>query len=165
MNRPIALSALCLALACAAGLSAQSASPAPSASPGPAASPAAAPTPAAAPASPAGYLEGNWKVERAIFELFGNLKEVTGADERFYAQLNLGPGGKGSAAYAGKPGSQEIEYELKNNQTLVVAFGSRLKPQVDLFQILMLADGSLYLRSTRLALVNGTVYYLLRKAP
>jgi len=123
------------------------------------------PTTSAAPlpTSPTGYLEGSWRIERAIFELFGNLKEVTQNDERFYAFLNLGPAGKGTVQYGTKQTTIEIEYELKNGQNMTIAFGSRLKPQVDLYQILMLADGSLYMRSTRLANVNGTVYYLLHK--
>jgi len=113
---------------------------------------------------PSSYLQGNWKVERAIFELFGNLKEVTASDERFYDLLNLGQNGKGTLRYGLKTSDIEIEYELKNNQNLTIALGSRLKPMVDLYQILMLADGSLYMRSTRLSGVNGTVYYFLRKA-
>ena len=129
----------------------------------PAVSPAPSTSPMPVPTSPTGYLEGNWRVERAIFELFGNLKEVTQNDERFYAFLNLGPAGKGTVQYGTKQTTIDIEYELKNSQNLTVAFGSRLKPQVDLYQMLMLADGSLYLRSVRLAGVNGTVYYLLRK--
>jgi hypothetical protein len=151
----------CLLLAVATPAFAQTASPIPSASTAPDANPLVTP---AASVSPTGYLEGNWKIERAIFELFGSLKEVTGSDERFYAQLNLGPGGKGSVRYGGKTVAADIEYELKNNQNLTVAFGSRLRPQVDLYQLLMLSDGSLYLRSTRLAGVNGTIYYFLRKA-
>jgi len=151
----------CLLVLTAATGFGQSASPSPAASMLPDAAPTATP---AASLSPTGYLEGNWKIERAIFELFGSLKEVTGGDERFYSQLNLGPDGKGSVRYGGKTVYAIIEYELKNNQNLTIAFGSRLRPQVDLYQLLMLADGSLYLRSTRLAGVNGTVYYFLRKA-
>lgn len=112
---------------------------------------------------PSSILQGNWKVERAIFELFGNLKEVTASDEHFYDQLNLGQNGKGSVRYGLKTSDTDIEYELKNNQNLTIAYGSRLRPMVDLYQILLLADGSLYMRSTRLAGVNGTVYYFLHK--
>lgn len=167
------LTAFVLVSALATGLVGQAAQPSPavSASPAPAASASptannteagalASPSPAVASGSP---LVGSWKIERAVFELFGNLKDVTAQDERFYALLRLDANGKGVVRYGAKTEETEIEYEIRNGQTLTVAFGSRLKPQVDLFNLLILSDGSLYLRSTRLAQVNGTVTYLFRK--
>lgn len=143
---------------------AQSASP----SPAPAASPAnteAGALPAATAAPAAGNpMIGTWKVERAVFELFGTLKDVTGQDERFYSQLRLDQSGKGGLRYGAKPDETEIEFEVRNGSTLTVAFGSRLKPQIDLYNLLILSDGTLFLRSTRLAQVNGTVTYLLRRS-
>jgi hypothetical protein len=154
----------------AAGAWAQSTA---AASPGPAASsvapPAAANTeagalPAATPAPAAGNpLVGAWRVERGVFELFGNLKDVGGQDERFYSLLRLDAGGKGAVRYGTKAEEAEIEWEVRNGQSLTVAYGSRLKPQVDLFNLVILGDGSLYLRSTRLAQVNGTVTYIFKR--
>ena len=143
-------------------LAAESSSPSPTPNPSPTPSPE--PSVVASPVSPNGSpLIGTWKVERAVFELFGSLKDVTGQDERFYSQIRLDAGSKGGLRYGNKPEEAEIEYDIKNGQSLTLAFGSRLKPQVDLYNLLILADGSLFLRSTRLATVNGTVIYLCRK--
>ena len=122
-----------------------------------------APTPSASPVG-GSPLMGTWKVERAIFELFGNLKDVLGQDERFYGILRIDAAGKGSICYGNKTEEIPIEYDFKNGQSLTIAFGSRLKPQVDLYNVLLLGDGGLFLRSTRLAQVNGTIFYLLKKS-
>ncbi len=127
-------------------------------SPSPKAVPAVTPVPVAG--SP---LVGTWQVDRAIFELFGNLKDVTSQDERFYSLVKLENNGKGSLLYSTKASEVPIEYDSKNGQSLTLAYGSRLKPQVDLFNMIILSDGNLFLRSSRLAQVNGTIIYLCHK--
>lgn len=120
-------------------------------------------SPAPMVAQPNSFLLGTWKVERAIFEYFGNIKEVTGIDDRFFGDISFVSAGKGQALYAGKPDKSEMEWDLKDGQNLTLAFGSRLKPQVDLYKLLTLGDGAIFLRSTRLANSNGTIIYILRK--
>ena len=109
------------------------------------------------------FLAGTWKIERAIFEYFGNLKEVTGVDERFFQNIVFNNSGKGTAHYNTKTEGADLEWDLKDGQNLTVAFGSRLKPQLDLYKVLALGDGSIFLRSTKLANANGTIIYILRK--
>jgi hypothetical protein len=164
------LAVLCLsagAWAQSAGAAVPAAAASPAASPSPAAAAGnteAGALPAASPAPSAGNpLVGSWKVERGVFELFGNLKDIAGQDERFYSLLRLDAGGKGVVRYGAKSEETEIEWEVRNGQSLTVAYGSRLKPQVDLFNLVVLGDGSLYLRSTRMAQVNGTVTYIFKR--
>mgnify|MGYP001810283193 CR=1 FL=1 len=84
------LSFLLLLVACAALHAQAGTSPSPSAATSPvatatpavSASPEASVAGVAAPVAGGGPLVGTWKVERAIFELFGAMKDDTAQDER-----------------------------------------------------------------------------------
>lgn len=115
------------------------------------------------PSIPGSILSGSWQVERGIYELFGNLKEVGGGSDQFFSSVIFESGGKGTFRLGTKGEDQVMEYDLKDGQNLTIAYGSRLKPTVDLYRVLLLGDGSLFVRSTRLSLVNGTITYILKK--
>jgi len=118
--------------------------------------PLATPTPQTTP------LTGTWIVERAIYDLYNTLKDVAGTDESFYAKLVFGPGNKGKITYNGKADAIDMEYDT-HEQTLTLAFGSRLKPQVDLYRMVLMNDGTIFLKSQRMASKNGIIHYILRK--
>jgi len=109
-----------------------------------------------------GALTGTWTVERAIYDLYMVLKDVTGDDDAFYASISFGAGGKGTVSYNGKGGTIDIEYDMRE-QVLTIAYGSRLKPMVDLYRMIVLADGNLFLKSQRLGTRNGTIHYVLKR--
>jgi len=121
------------------------------------------PSPASNPAN-GGPLLGTWQVERAVYDLYMSLKDVTNQDPAFYTSLSFGALGKGRVTYNGNGGTAEMEYDQRE-QVLTLALGSRLKPQIDLYRLVILDDGTMFLKSQRLAAKNGTIHYLLRKAP
>lgn len=122
-------------------------------------SPTAAPLISGAPGGSTG-LFGEWEASLAIHELFGTLKEVQGGP--FLVRVRFNKEGTGSLNRGGTGADETFEFDLKDNQ-LTVAWGSRLSPRVDLYRVLFLADGSLYLRSTRLSNVTGTIVYILKR--
>ncbi len=112
--------------------------------------------------SPSAGLIGAWRAEKAILELFGNLKELNGTEPLYFSSIRFDSATAGAFVIPGKIGEQTFEFDIRDGQ-LTIAYGSRLRPQIDLFRFLPLSDGSLYLRSTRLSGASGGVTYILRR--
>lgn len=130
-------------------------------SPAPSAVPAEPVVPMAAPAGTPAGLAGTWEARLCIHEMFGTLKETRGG--LFLVSVTFKADGTGSLDRGGNAGPEPFEWEMKDNQ-LTVAWGSRLNPRLDLYRVLFLADGSLYMRSTRLSNATGSVTYLLGRS-
>ncbi len=109
-----------------------------------------------------GGLTGTWVVERAVYDFITVLKDVKDLEGTYYKRLTFAAQGKGKITYTGKADQVDMEYDMRE-QGLTIAYGSRLKPQTDLFQVLYLADGKLFLKSRRLGTMNGTMFYILSK--
>lgn len=109
-----------------------------------------------------GGLTGTWVVERAVYDFITVLKDVKDLEGTYYKRLTFAAQGKGKITYTGKAEQIDMEYDMRE-QGLTIAYGSRLKPQTDLFQLLYLADGKLFLKSRRLGTMNGTMIYILSK--
>jgi hypothetical protein len=109
-----------------------------------------------------GQYGGTWVVERAIYEHLTVLRDVSTSNGKYYQKITFGNDGQGTILYRDKGEAQSMEYLFKS-QDLTIAYGSRLKPQNDLFQVVLLNDGTLFLKSRRLGSMNGSMLYFLKK--
>lgn len=119
--------------------------------------------------SPANELVGNWINEMPLFELYGNMYEKGAIkvdrykDTPFIENIVFKSDNKGFFKFAEKEEAQDFEYQIRENNVLVIAYGSLLNPKIDMYKYYKTSEGNIFLYSTKLSFTIGKFYlYLIR---
>lgn len=127
--------------------------------------------------SPANELVGTWDNNMPLFELYGNIYEKGNIknerfqDTKFISEIIFKSDNRGQYAFSdnkdtGDKSNQkviEFEYQIRDNNVLVIAYGSLLDPKIDMYKYFKTSNGDIFLYSTKMSFTVGKFYMYLKQ--